>query len=569
MMTLFKYRQMKLPISLVLTMLLFFPIMSIGDNTTPQPLSSNPDYNKDSIRQKIAYFISLKQNEKAIHEYEKLLTPNFNLPYQERIKIQRNVAYLYSQLGKSSKAMQYLQAAVNTSLEKNDSMNYANSIQNIGNIFLDWKKMDKAFECYMEAHKIYHYYNDPVHLAATHNNLGLFYKNDSSYNMALAHLDSSLQINKDLKNSKEIILSLNNIGTIYCLKEDYTTGLQYFKEALKLKAPDTEPEVLVKLFGNISRIYSFNNDIASSLALMDSANHIINQLELRPLKAVFYRNLSDMYYTAKNYSKAYDYLWMYKQIDDSIFSAKQYQIIQELNTSFEVQKKEDEILVLRNKEALNKLRMQKQNTIVFFLVIIIFLMISLYLLLRRKNRIINLNNINLAEKNLNFQADEKRLLKRIRILEEENKAKEAKMESTVANEMTKSKPVISIDTKEVLLEKLLILFQNEELYVDKNLNIDCICRRLNSNQKYISHIINEEFGQNFNQFINSYRVKKAMELLSEPTCKYTIEAISEMAGFNSKSTFNAAFKKQTGITPSYFRDYVLNGESENKKKPND
>ncbi|MBL8172151.1 MAG: AraC family transcriptional regulator, partial [Acidobacteria bacterium] len=60
--------------------------------------------------------------------------------------------------------------------------------------------------------------------------------------------------------------------------------------------------------------------------------------------------------------------------------------------------------------------------------------------------------------------------------------------------------------------------------------------------------------QSFTDLINAYRVEDAKRRLLDPTWKhYSILAIAEEAGFSSKSTFNAVFKKHTGQTPSEFR----------------
>ena len=76
---------------------------------------------------------------------------------------------------------------------------------------------------------------------------------------------------------------------------------------------------------------------------------------------------------------------------------------------------------------------------------------------------------------------------------------------------------------------------------------------MNTNKSYLSQVINEYFRKNFSTFVNEYRVKEASRLLLEKESEnYTIEAIANSVGFKSKSAFNSAFKKFTGITPSYF-----------------
>jgi len=70
----------------------------------------------------------------------------------------------------------------------------------------------------------------------------------------------------------------------------------------------------------------------------------------------------------------------------------------------------------------------------------------------------------------------------------------------------------------------------------------------------LSLFINQEYGMNFNEMINAYRVEYLTGLLKTSfDCEsYTLEAIGKMAGFNSRTAFIAAIKKQTGMTPSAF-----------------
>jgi AraC-like DNA-binding protein len=70
----------------------------------------------------------------------------------------------------------------------------------------------------------------------------------------------------------------------------------------------------------------------------------------------------------------------------------------------------------------------------------------------------------------------------------------------------------------------------------------------------LSLFINQEYGMNFNEMINAYRVEYLTGLLetSFDWESYTLEAIGKMAGFNSRTAFIAAIKKHTGTTPSAF-----------------
>ena len=101
-------------------------------------------------------------------------------------------------------------------------------------------------------------------------------------------------------------------------------------------------------------------------------------------------------------------------------------------------------------------------------------------------------------------------------------------------------------------EDLLMLMDEEKPYLDHSLTIYVLAKRLKTNSKYLSQVINQEFDKSFIHFINEYRVQESKKLLLEDS-NFTIEAKSFMVGFKSKSSFNIAFKKNTGMTPS---DYI-------------
>lgn len=100
-------------------------------------------------------------------------------------------------------------------------------------------------------------------------------------------------------------------------------------------------------------------------------------------------------------------------------------------------------------------------------------------------------------------------------------------------------------------EELLEVMKTEKPYLDHNLNIFTLSKRLNTNSKYLSQVINQEFNKSFVHFVNEYRIEEVKQILLLNN-NYTIEAQSQMVGFKSKSSFNIAFKRHTGLTPSLF-----------------
>lgn len=107
-----------------------------------------------------------------------------------------------------------------------------------------------------------------------------------------------------------------------------------------------------------------------------------------------------------------------------------------------------------------------------------------------------------------------------------------------------------------LTTTLKILMEKEEIFMDVNLSLPVLAKQMDVSTHQLSQFLNDKKGESFNSFINKYRIKKAQKLLSEnPDQK--ILSVAFDVGFNSKSTFNAAFTKFTKLTPvEYKRKYL-------------
>ena len=97
---------------------------------------------------------------------------------------------------------------------------------------------------------------------------------------------------------------------------------------------------------------------------------------------------------------------------------------------------------------------------------------------------------------------------------------------------------------------LLQTMEKEKLYLDPALNLTQLSKKLEAGTGVVSRVINEGTGQNFNDFVNEYRVKAVIEKLKAGEQKtQTLLGIAFDCGFNSKATFNRAFKKVMNASP--------------------
>ena len=109
------------------------------------------------------------------------------------------------------------------------------------------------------------------------------------------------------------------------------------------------------------------------------------------------------------------------------------------------------------------------------------------------------------------------------------------------------------DKLTILEKKLLQIMNNNKPFLNSTLTRQELATQLDIHPKDLSRVINERFGVNFFDFINRYRIEEFKRLVHQKTHQHlSILGIAFEAGFNSKTTFNTAFKKFTGMTPTAY-----------------
>ena len=125
-------------------------------------------------------------------------------------------------------------------------------------------------------------------------------------------------------------------------------------------------------------------------------------------------------------------------------------------------------------------------------------------------------------------------------------------ESSISGKYSNSK--LTDRTKNDILHKIENYFIKEKPYLNATLTISDLSVALNIPMRDISQVINEFRNKNFYDFTNSYRIDEAKKfLIDDSDKKETILEIIYKSGFNTKSSFNTAFKKYTGLTPTQYR----------------
>lgn len=116
----------------------------------------------------------------------------------------------------------------------------------------------------------------------------------------------------------------------------------------------------------------------------------------------------------------------------------------------------------------------------------------------------------------------------------------------------RGKSVLPDQTQDkAVFERLQTLMQTERLFIDPDISLSRIARRLGLPVRSVSRAINAQIGLNVSQYVNDLRITEACQLLSESEIKIT--EVIYASGYNTKSNFNREFLRVTGKTPSVWR----------------
>jgi len=129
----------------------------------------------------------------------------------------------------------------------------------------------------------------------------------------------------------------------------------------------------------------------------------------------------------------------------------------------------------------------------------------------------------------------------------------------LVSDLVLEEKTIEAETLNEDLLKLKKYMADEKPFLNPALTIQDISREIGVPVRELSVLINHQLGQHFYDFVNTYRIENAMKILKDSSkSKVTVLEILYEVGFNSKSSFNTAFKKHTGNTPTSYRKTLQN-----------
>ena len=280
-------------------------------------------------------------------------------------------------------------------------------------------------------------------------------------------------------------------------------------------------------------LLSLNRD-AEALQELDHAEEIINEYHINDAIAEILHIKQEYYATHGNAALAKEYELKYFKAKDEFINHSKMLSAEQQQFLIDFEEMGDQVKDLKAQKRIRDL-------VILGIGIFAVLAIGILLFLWRNYQQTKQRNVLLFKKNQE-------------LLSLEAQVREHKSEVPHEPSKYKSSPMDE-PAKAELLQQLQEIMESHQEVFEEGFTLDQLARLADSNRNYVSQVINEMMGCNFNTFVNEYRIKEACRRLSD-TANFgglTIEAVGQSVGFKSRTNFAATFKKFTGMTPAAYQ----------------
>lgn len=505
--------------------------------------------------------------------------------YQSDIKKKYNAAFLkaeiYSVLGQKDSAHFFVDESIRKSLEANDENDYYNSLRLKGGIYYVYDDYANAILAYTKVYKYYEKQKDIVKLAKIRHNIALVENQIGRRKQALIKVKENLYLYENGVLDKEAQVS-EYLNTLLNLSNIYTTIADDFnKESTKyldsavtyntlglkksLEVQYMEAHSIFLVIQGI--IHQKQGDLTKAFSDFNAAEKQIIELGLYNQLSIVYLHKGKNYFLQNNFEDALIYLLKTDSIitKDDTYSphlqetynllAKSYQkkgnrkkALQYYNI-YDEKDKENDILIRQASENLykkydivtfkneidtllkeTKEEQKKSKTLIYVCALLLGLSLFGFWYYKKRERI--------------FKKRFNAILKELPTIEKVKKS---------VKEVNSQTYIITDENIQKILDGL-EKFEKKELFLQKKCTLNYVAKKVNTNSTYLSKTLQSHKQKKFVHYITDLRLNYALQRLKNDSKfrTYDIKSIASELGFNTAESFSKAFKRRTGIYPSFY-----------------
>ncbi|MBL7912072.1 MAG: sensor histidine kinase [Bacteroidia bacterium] len=257
----------------------------------------------------------------------------------------------------------------------------------IGIIYRNLKKDNEAISYYLKAIAIRKKINDERGLAASYQNIGNIYKSRLMEDTAMMYYSNSVALHKKFNNKNAESMVISSMGDLKYEFKKYAEAKKYYLLAMEVNKNAIDSNILATMYINIGNVNCRLKDFKNGEADITKGLNMLHKLGDKEGVMSAYEMLAFSYQEQKNFEKALESYHAYILMKDSIMSNKEKEEIAELQTRYEVEKKD--LQLGKNKAELEAKEKQNfiKNIIIVSIILLIFLVIIIAVITFRKKRV--------------------------------------------------------------------------------------------------------------------------------------------------------------------------------------
>lgn len=284
------------------------------------------------------------------------------------------LSYIYQQQGAKDSAFFYLYESLRLCKSVNDSGKMAQTSTALGSLFSEYGDSKNALTWFLEAAKIAESTKDIQNFYLAHEGLGFYYYDRNEFEKALYYLLKVDSIMSQLGDPVLAAKTLNNVGLCYSSLKNYNLAKKYYQQALQEYTRLDMPLDIALGYFNLGSMYNNLNQPDSAIYYLDKSLPLARETGDLQRVCRCYEFLADAYALKGNYTKAYDYHLQYTGLRDSLLNEEKIASISEMQTKYDTEKKEQQIVLLDEQ---GKTRKAQRN---FFIAGSVVLLLGLFVL---------------------------------------------------------------------------------------------------------------------------------------------------------------------------------------------
>jgi serine phosphatase RsbU (regulator of sigma subunit) len=376
-----------------------------------------------------------------------------------------NVANVYQNIGELAQALKIHEYALSLKKELGDSVGYAIALVNLGVVYKNLGDYPNALNMYFEALAIHERNSSIRDIGVTMYSIGNIYFEWTQYDQAKQYFIKSLDFFEKSNHIQGQGYAFNQLGRILIFEENYRTAYEYYQTALEKFEVISDKNGVANVYSDISTLFISQNDFKNGMVYIERAKEkyeeigdrqgvakslltiagiklslkdlagakklafeslrIATSIKVKRVELEALNILTAVHKEEGEFEKAYEYIVKATHLKDSIYNEEKSRQIAELNTLYETQKKEKEIVKQKAELEKKNADLSHQRTLLrssfgglVALVIIIALVVYAYVDKRRvnrqivlKNKVIELKNQELDIRNEEIESQRDQLLK--------------------------------------------------------------------------------------------------------------------------------------------------------------